>query len=581
MEIVRATNDEVFELCKRSFRCFTHFILGFNNPEFLDVLDDNLTEPEYKKFVSAYPRGHGKSTHLSIAYPLWLMAKDHNILIAIVSASSSLSQKMITGIIGQIESNVKYQEFSRYCDPKGIGVVPKKKILGSRRIEENWSGSSITIDRDDYSLKDSTIQALGLFGSVIGRRANVIIGDDLVDQKNSATEEQRQKTKDWFDTTLKPILIPGGKIVYLGNTWHNDDLVANLLSSPEWDFRDRLQAIISRPVHTELWQEWAKIRLNDDLEPQQRLKMANEYYTEHEKELEEGVKVLWPERMPYRDLYLLELSNPYSFARMYMCNPALRPDQKIKEDWLNKAKQKGKDLILQDAPREGMTMDLTTAGMDLAISLKSSADDTVLLTLDRVRYGTDTINKGDYVIRNIRRGKYTPNQVRTMVKTVNDNVKPLGIRVESVAYQESMVRDLWDMGMANVRGHKTGGEKNDIEIGINSLSILLENGKLVIPFDIKDPRTIENCSKLVDELRSWPDGHTGDSVMALWFAYLEARDLMGKRFVLPIDPSQQSPSDLSQIDMKAEERKADMEAMRAGEDARLKNRGGAEKKFVF
>jgi len=576
------TVEDILETSKRSFKFFMNAILGYQNPDFLDKLDDVLSDPVYRKIVAAYPRGHGKSTHLSIGYPLWRIAQDHNLRIFIVSNTSSSSQKFLRGIINQIEGNEKYIAFAKYCDPNGIGVVPK--MVKSKRIPEQWSGSGITINRDDISIKDSTISAVGLFGPLIGKRGDIIIGDDIVDQKNSGTEEQRQKIKDWFHTTLIPILVTdqkdkNWKIIYLGNTWNMNDLVHDLLHDPQFEYRERLKAIISEPTNMDLWNDWAKIKLDESIEPHARLIKADNYYEQNKVVMEEGVKVLWPEKMPYKELYLSRISNSYAFARMYQCDPSSRPDQKFVEAWLNKSKEKGKNLRLQDEPREGFTMDLTTSGLDLAISMKDSADDTVLITIDRVKYGNDLIKPGDFVLRNIKRGKMTPDNVRRMVKTHNDTVHPLGIRVESVAYQESMVRDLQDMGQANVRGHKTGGEKNDMDIGVNSLAILLEIGKFIIPYDISDPRTVYLCGLLVDEMRSYPEGHTGDSLMALWFAYLEARDLTGSRIVIPVESVSSVPIKMPEAERKDEELKVDLAIMRESEKER--RRGTHNSGVVF
>lgn len=568
--------DEILEASKRSFSFFMEAILGYVNPPFLNKLDDIISNFTYRKVVVAYPRQHGKSTHLSIGYPLWRIAQNHNLRILVTSKTATISSGFLRGVLNHIEDNSKYQTFAKYCDPKGVGIVPK--MSKQYRKEEKWSSNAITIDRDDLSLKDPTIQTIGLFGSIIGRRADEIIGDDIVDQKNSETEDQKQKTKDWVYTTLLPVLDPQGRLIYAGNTWAEDDLVSDFLKDPQFDFRNRLKSIVTEPNNADLWAEWAKIRLDESVDPKTRMEKSEVFYGQNKEKMEEGTSVLWAEKFPYKSLYLLRLSNSYAFSRMYQCDPSLRPDQLFREVWLNKAREKGKDLILQDAVREGFTMDLTTSGLDLAISLKNKSDDTVLFTLDRVKYGNDVIQPGDFVIRNIRRGKYTPNEVRTMIKIHNDTVKPLGIRIESVAYQESMIKDLWDMGQINVRGHRTGGEKYDLEFGINSLSILLEIGKLAIPYNMSDPRTIQLCNQLINEMRSWPEGHTGDSLMAMWFAYLEAKKLMGKRFIIPTDitnPLYARPLDLKSVEVQTQEYNADTELIEESDKQRQRGR------FVF
>jgi hypothetical protein len=82
---------------------------------------------------------------------------------------------------------------------------------------------------------------------------------------------------------------------------------------------------------------------------------------------------------------------------------------------------------------------------------------------------------------------------------------------------------LGDIGIP-VEGYHTGTEKYDPEIGVNSLAAFMELGKIKIPYDQHDPRTIELASKLLNEMRAYPEGHTGDSLMALWFAFSQLRD---------------------------------------------------------
>ena len=806
------------------------------------------------------------STHLSIMYPLWLIAKNHNLRILLISSSSLTSKSFLTEIMGHIEKNELYQAYAKWEDERRVGVVPKMRQY--RKTQENWSGDSIIIDREDLKIKDPTIHALGVFGSILSKRADIIICDDVVNQENSATEEQRRKVIDWIYTTIMPVLVPGGKFLYLGNTWHQEDLVAHLLRDPLFDYRDRMPAIIKESDHPELWDIWTQILLDESLTVENRKKKAEEYYQENKELMDSGAEVLWGSRFPYKELVLLRLSNSYAFSRMYQClkpetlvrtatglkkikdirvgdrvltavgrlrpvlktiqskrkgkiyaikvqgfydtiyitgehpvltkdgwknaselttndfvisaqqkgdnsfsvgvnrpciygwylaegsigvhgrqvtfslstkekgniksliqalesegfsytvrsmrnepsctnikvnsksladelihlfgraknkhinevifdmpeverkilldsyllgdghkekncinassvclnlsdgiariaeslgysvtkryyrtrknsiidgrtiktngydhqiriyqregfshiqeikikyyygnlynlevsednsyslahfivhncDPSNRPDQKFKEEWLERAIEKGQDLKLQDEPRTEFDTEIVTEGLDLAISMEDTADDTCKLTLDRVRFGNDKYKKGDYIIRQIKRGKMTPNETRLMVKTDNGFIQPAGIRVESVAYQQSMVRDLEDMGIP-VHGYHTGGEKFNSDIGVNSLAIIAEIGKLIIPYSSKDPRTVTLCSKLVNEMRSFPDGHTGDSLMALWFAFSEMRDLEGKRIMIPTFEHKPEPDMKNKRIIEIEERRVDL-----------------------
>lgn len=302
-----------------------------------------------------------------------------------------------------------------------------------------------------------------------------------------------------------------------------------LLTDPTFDYHKKFRAINHDADRQDLWQKWCNLITKEDGTGK---KDAQEFLQQNRFEMYKGVDILWPAKFTYEFLYMLRYANSYSFARMYQNDPTDRIDQKFKEAWIEDALRKGEGLRLQDSPQFNY-IDLTTQGLDLAISLESSADDTCLLTLDRIKYDiNDDIRAGMYVVRQIKRGKMTAKETRDMVTNDYYVCKPVGIRVETVGYQESMKRDLEDKSLP-VRGHRTGSEKWDSAIGVNSLAILAEQGRLILPNDKTDARTRDLIGKLTSEMRAFPDGHTGDSLMALWFSYLEMTELTSTRFVIP------------------------------------------------
>lgn len=547
METVKREQRElpnIYQIYANVFRLFVRDILGLDNEPFHDDLDDDISQkfdsesPAFKMIkrffaVFTYPRDHGKSTHLSIAYPLWRIAKDHNIRILQISRTAGMSESFLSAIIGNIERNDKYKNWSKSIDPIGEGVIPRMKA--QRKQTEDWTGKSITIEREDVSLKDPTIAATGLFGQILSRRADVIILDDVVDQQNSMTELQRQKVIDWIETTVIPVLVPGGTLIYLGNTWHQDDVVSKFMNDPRFVVQKRYSAITNYATRQDLWDRWGSIMLNITVPPKERFSLANEFYQQNKVDMDQGTKVLWPERYPYSRLYLEKLLNPYVFARMYQCDPSDRPNQTIKDAWIEAAMKKGRHLRFQDMPHDKNYLEMSVAGMDLAISLEEQADDTALLYLDLVRHGYDGIDDGDYIIRQIHRGKLTPNEQRTAAKLAWANHGIQVIRVESNSYQAALSIDLANEGVP-VKAYHTGKEKFDPEMGINSLAVAMELGKVVIPSDPTDPRTVMLATKIANEMRAFPDGHTGDSLMAFWFAYSQIRELIGERIVFPQSP---------------------------------------------
>ena len=577
--IPRNRIKDVFAAYKKHFKLFVRDILDLDNQPFHDELDDDISQdfdaesPAYKMIkrffaVFTYPRDHGKSTHLSIAYPLWRIAKNHDIRILQISRTSNVAESFLSSIVSNIERNDKYKQWAVAIDTKRRGVIPRLKY--ERKQQEDWSGKQITIDRDDNTLKDATITATGLFGQILSRRADVIILDDVVDQQNSMTELQRNKVIDWIETTVIPVLVPGGTLLYLGNTWHQDDVVSRFMKDPRFIVQKRYGAIINEADRQDLWQRWGSIMLNITVPTKERFVTANTYYEENKGEMDKGCQVLWKERYPYSRLYLDRLLNPYVFARMYQCDPSNRPDQVIRDEWIERALYKGKSLRFQDRPHEKNYIECSAAGMDLAITQEEAGDDTALTYLDLIKHGYDGVEDGDYIIRQIHRGKFTPNEQREKAKIAWANHGMQVIRVESVGYQKSLTIDLMNEGV-NVSSYHTGSEKFDPEIGVNSLAVMMEMGKLVIPSDNKDPRTIMLASQLANEMRAFPDGHTGDTLMSLWFAYSQIRELMGTRVITPQSMTtmiKDSPPTQTKEQRFVFEKEADMDMIRAQEKQR-------------
>lgn len=579
-------------VCRDEFRFFMRDILGLENQPFHDELDDDIAQqfdqssPVFQMIqrffaVLTYPRDHGKSKHLSIGYPLWRIAKDHNIRILAISRTTGIAEQFLSEIVSNIERNDRYKAFARIIDPNDVGVIPRLKAL--RRQTEDWTGKSITIEREDTGMKDPTIAATGLFGQILSRRADIIILDDVVDQQNSATDLQRRKVKDWIETTVIPVLVPGGTLIYLGNTWHQDDVVSKFLADPRFIVQKRQGAVLRDAERQDLWQQWGTIMLNITVPPKERAQIARDFYEANRAEMDKGWATLWPERYPYSRLYLERLINPYVFARMYQCDPSNRPDQKIKDEWIERSLAKGRHLRFQDAPHDRNVLEVSAAGMDLAISQKESADDTAVTYLDLVRYGYDGVTDGDFILRNIHRGHFTPNQQRQAAKKATTEHGMSTIRVESNSYQAALVTDLAEDAVP-VRSYHTGKEKFDPEIGINSLALLMELGKLVIPSDPTDARTAQLAAQLANEMRAFSGDnteHTGDGLMSLWFAYSEIRALLGTRIIIPAgmaDRIKDSPKTETAEQRAPYEKKADLaltleqEAERTGFNRMMRDR---------
>jgi hypothetical protein len=251
---------------------------------------------------------------------------------------------------------------------------------------------------------------------------------------------------------------------------------------------------------------------------------ADVFYQTHEAEMNAGAEVLWPELFSYKDLYLRRRSNDVAFEKMYQNRIVSSEDQKFKEEWLQAALEKGKHLrfvkVLSADAR--MQYKAVGGGIDLSsVKEEEEGDDNVNLTLgwDRI---TDMLT-----VLNIECGKFSPANFRKLLIEQYQGFRHAREVVETVGYQRSLQRDMENTNIPLV-GYNTGGEKYDPFVGVESLAVLFENGRIVIPSDPTDPRTYALAQRLVDGLRQFPYGHMDDTVMGLWFAYIAIRDLMSE-----------------------------------------------------
>jgi len=157
------------------------------------------------------PPGHAKSTWVSVIYPAWRIGQNPDIHFLGTSVTATQSQLFSVAIRDTISSNPRYKEVFEDSGPD------RKKGWG----QDEWF-----VKRENSGDPHSTFAASGVGGPIIGRRADEIGLDDPYDEKNSATELQREKVLTWLKRTLRSRLAPNGNFKSVLTRWHNDDFVA-------------------------------------------------------------------------------------------------------------------------------------------------------------------------------------------------------------------------------------------------------------------------------------------------------------------------------------------------------------------
>jgi len=149
-----------------------------------------------------------------------------------------------------------------------------------------------------------TIEAFGTGQRIRGRRAGpdrptLILCDDLQNDGHTQSALQRQRSRDWFQSTLLKAGTRNTNIVNLATALHRDALALELHRTPGWNSRI-FKAIERWPVQMSLWHQWEAIYCDPD--PPAGPAAARAFFELHQQAMEDGAQLLWPEE---EDLYTL------------------------------------------------------------------------------------------------------------------------------------------------------------------------------------------------------------------------------------------------------------------------------------
>lgn len=172
--------------------------------DFHEELCDFVQHGKKKKKLILMPRGHLKSTLITIGYSLQRIAKNPNIRILIGNATSAMAQ----AFLGQIKKHLQFNKtFIQYFGNLAEGA-------------DKWRDDMITLKKkggDDlsYLTKEATVTAYGVGGNLVSQHYDLIILDDLHNRDNISTKDQIEKVKTVFRDILD-LLEPGGEMIVIG-----------------------------------------------------------------------------------------------------------------------------------------------------------------------------------------------------------------------------------------------------------------------------------------------------------------------------------------------------------------------------
>lgn len=264
-----------------------------------------ISRLEGSRQVLAAPRCHAKSTNFTFKDNLHAILYGYKHYIIILSDSSEQAEGFLDDIKTELEDNAN--------------IIMD---FGSLKGDKAWrSGVIIT----STNIK---AEAIGSGKKVRGRRhrnwrPDLIVLDDIENDENVNTPEQRKKLKSWFNKAVSKAGDTYTDIMYIGTILHYDSLLSNMLVNPRYKAR-KYRAVISEAVNTKLWEEWESIYTN--LFNENHEKDAKAFYEAHEDEMLLGVEVLWDEKLSYYDLMEIKVSEGEASFNSELQNDPVDPE---------------------------------------------------------------------------------------------------------------------------------------------------------------------------------------------------------------------------------------------------------------
>lgn len=257
-------------------------------PRHLEVIDlaiidlvagrlDSTTRPGTRPMglIVETPPRHGKSEHISRRTPAWFLGTHPHKRCGLSSYETRLARSW----------GRKARDMLRE-DGEGLYGV---RVSDASRSAEEW----------DLEGTPGGMVTAGVGGPLTGRGADLLIVDDYVkNAEEAASEVIREKTWEWWQSTARTRIHPGGAAIVVATRWHDDDLIGRLLKQAEADGEADQWHVIRLPALAE----------GDD--PLGR----------------EPGAALWPERYDVPELERIRASvGPYYWSALFQQRPT--PDE--------------------------------------------------------------------------------------------------------------------------------------------------------------------------------------------------------------------------------------------------------------
>jgi len=477
-----------------------------------------LYEPGRKNRVLINtPPYHAKSATITVQYITYRICLNPQIRVLLVSKTQELAKQFLYSI-KKLLTDPQYLELQKAYAPSAEGFKG-----------DVWTASRIYVAGRDGAESDPTVQALGLQGHIYGRRSDLIILDDVCTLDNAHNYEKQMT---WLNQEVAS-RAKDGKILVVGTRVAPVDIYSELRNPDNYISNKSPWTYLGQPAVLEFAEkatDWVT------LWPKSNMPLDEEFAGEPD---EDGLYPAWDG--PALD----EIRNSVkanTWALIYM-------QQAISEDAVfnpicvqGSVEGRRKPGPLRAGawghPRNGPEGQYVIGSIDPA----ATGDAFILI------YSVDRQANTRRVLNCWTRCNTIPSwyaeQIETLTQIfgVNEWVIEQNAYANWLIYDERIVDWCRNHGV-KITPHYTSRNKLDPDFGVASVAPLfgtikrhVDGGRPIHAKDnlieLPDPNQSEGVRALMEQLIVWIPNRRGkdlkqDGPMALWFAELRAREVLG------------------------------------------------------
>lgn len=257
---------------------FPHYVRSSSRSQLHNYLFEHLPQvlqqPSSVHLAIAAPRGEAKSTLVSQLFTLYCLVAQKKRYALIVMDSIDQAYPMLEAIKVELEFNQRLR-------------VDFPEIAGQGRV---WQAATIvTKANQKVQVAGSGKKLRGLRHGAY--RPDLVVLDDIENDEQVRSPEQRDKLHDWLKKTVLPLGAAGDKldVVYIGTILHYDSVLNRTLSSKAWKTA-KFKALIRQPDDMSLWDKWEDLYLNEGEA------VADAFYSQNKSAMDKGAVVSWAAR---------------------------------------------------------------------------------------------------------------------------------------------------------------------------------------------------------------------------------------------------------------------------------------------